>query len=55
VHVTYGNSSNDLLNAVQGPCRRRGIQCTDVTQGGQPEEAAASCPQIRKRILFKCK
>jgi len=53
--VTYSNSSNDLLQAVQGPCQRRGIQCTDVTEGGQPKEAAAPDQFIGKRILFRCK
>ena len=49
----FRNSSNELVNAVQSPCQRYGIQCTDVTDGGQ-EAAPSSDPRMRigKRIRF---
>ena len=53
--MTYSNGSNDLLDAVQGPCQRHGIQCTDVTECHDAREAAASGPHIGKRIMFKSK
>ena len=46
--ATYKYGSKDLMNAVEGPCRRRGISCTDFGVAG------CSILELGKLILFKC-
>ena len=41
--ATYRNGSDDLLRAVEDPCRRRGIRCTDAAGNG-----------LRELLVFKC-
>jgi len=41
--VTYRHGTDDLLRAVEGPCKRRGIRCTDAGGGGP-----------RELLIFKC-
>ena len=47
----YKNSTNELMNAVQGPSSRRGLRCTDIITDERP--APYSGPYIGKRILFE--
>ena len=41
--VTYQHGTDHLLRAVEGPCERRGIRCTDATGDGP-----------RELLIFKC-
>ena len=46
--VTYRHGTDDLLRAVEGPCERYGIRCTDVT--GDRSAPAANL-QVRMSAL----